>query len=327
MKKLFLLINILIICFLLAGCSSTNINKAVYTIAHTNVRNNPDIYGEIIGVLDKDVQVDIIGIDNKTGWYKVKFNDKVGYISNNYVSENQMNLDLSANVDIYNTYKEMPALKQICEGIILGINESEDYSSYIIDDPTLYCRVIRTVLFNGYEFKTGEGEAMRCVYDEANDQKILIVDNEKMHEIMLENDISIKINNVVSQIINDEMTEYEKVVALVSFIEGTYSYESSQSSIPAMIKTGSGNCVAQALFFKSLCDAADIECYLVVGNKEGLEKGHAWCHVIIDNVYYGVDTTIPASITINNYEPSIYEMHEFNDTHINYYNEKNIIFN
>ena len=325
-NKLFLLINMLFICFLLAGCSNLNINT-VYTMATTTVRSNPDVYGEILGVLEKDVQVDVIGIDNKTGWYKVKFNDEVGYISNNYVSENQMNLDLNANVDIYNTYKEMPALKQICEGIILGVNETDEYSSYVIDDPSLYYRVIRTVLFNGFEFKTGESAGMRCVYDETNNQKILLVNNEKMHEIMMESDISVKVNNVVSQILNDEMTEYEKVAELVSYIEVTFAYESLQTSIPDMFKTGSGNCIAQALFFKSLCDAADIECYLVTANKEDLKLGHAWCHVVIDNVYYGIDTTIPASITINSYEPSIYEMYEFNDTHINYYNEQNIIFN
>lgn len=51
-----------------------------------NVRNKPGTHGVVVGVFKYKQNVEIIGVDSNTGWYKVRFpNVTEAYVSNNYI--------------------------------------------------------------------------------------------------------------------------------------------------------------------------------------------------------------------------------------------------
>ncbi|WP_455543254.1 SH3 domain-containing protein [Intestinibacter sp.] len=59
--------------------------KTGKTTATLNVRKGPSTSYASLGYLAKDTKVQIVEIDKATGWYKIKYNDSYGYVSNKYV--------------------------------------------------------------------------------------------------------------------------------------------------------------------------------------------------------------------------------------------------
>ncbi|MBU5337342.1 SH3 domain-containing protein [Intestinibacter bartlettii] len=60
--------------------------KTGITTAGLNVRKGPSTSYGSIGVLSKDTKVEIVEV-SATGWYKIKFKNGYGYVSNKYVSD------------------------------------------------------------------------------------------------------------------------------------------------------------------------------------------------------------------------------------------------
>ena len=60
--------------------------KTGITTAGLNVRKGPSTSYGVIGVLSKDTKVEIVEVST-TGWYKIKFKNEYGYVSNQYVSD------------------------------------------------------------------------------------------------------------------------------------------------------------------------------------------------------------------------------------------------
>ena len=58
--------------------------KTGTTTAGLNVRKGPSTSYGVIGVLSKDTKVEIVEV-SITGWYKIKFKNEYGYVSNKYV--------------------------------------------------------------------------------------------------------------------------------------------------------------------------------------------------------------------------------------------------
>lgn len=65
----------------------TDMSKTMYAKSSVNVRDLPSDEGEKIGNLAKGVAVKITGICNETSWYRIEYNNGIGYISNNYLQE------------------------------------------------------------------------------------------------------------------------------------------------------------------------------------------------------------------------------------------------
>lgn len=61
-------------------------NETVYAIATVNVRDNDSIHAKKIGSLNYGDSVNRIGIGNN-GWSKVNYNEKIAYISSEYLSK------------------------------------------------------------------------------------------------------------------------------------------------------------------------------------------------------------------------------------------------
>lgn len=62
-------------------------NKDMWTTTNVNLRTLPSTEGEKILVVSKDHKVAVNGQCNETGWYKVTYDGKNGYICNDYLTD------------------------------------------------------------------------------------------------------------------------------------------------------------------------------------------------------------------------------------------------
>lgn len=63
----------------------TSLEKMGVTTGNVNVRSGASTDYDILGTLTTGTQVQIVGQDSTTGWYKIKYNNDYGYVSNKYV--------------------------------------------------------------------------------------------------------------------------------------------------------------------------------------------------------------------------------------------------
>ena len=61
--------------------------KEFWTTANLNMRTLPDKSGEVIALAPKGSKVIVIRKCNETGWYEVEYNEKTGFMSNDYLTE------------------------------------------------------------------------------------------------------------------------------------------------------------------------------------------------------------------------------------------------
>lgn len=62
----------------------------MYATASVNLRSEPFIDGDIIGALDKNDTVYVTGQCNETGWYRIRLEGQILYVSDIYVSYNKV---------------------------------------------------------------------------------------------------------------------------------------------------------------------------------------------------------------------------------------------
>ena len=67
------------------GKGDTALEKIGVTTGNVNVRSGASTDYDILGTLTTGTQVQIVGQDSTTGWYKIKYNNDYGYVSNKYV--------------------------------------------------------------------------------------------------------------------------------------------------------------------------------------------------------------------------------------------------
>ena len=62
------------------------LNKVMYATTALNVRSKPSSKGKKLGTLKFAQKVTVTGQDSNTGWYRITYKGKVGYVSNAYLS-------------------------------------------------------------------------------------------------------------------------------------------------------------------------------------------------------------------------------------------------
>ena len=62
------------------------LNKTMYATTAVNVRNKPSSKGKKLGTLRFAQKVKVKGQDKDTGWYRITYKGKVGYVSGAYLS-------------------------------------------------------------------------------------------------------------------------------------------------------------------------------------------------------------------------------------------------
>ena len=68
--------------------SQNTTTTKVVSISSLNMRSGPSTSYNIIEVLTKDTQVEVISVED--GWAKIKYNSKTGYVSNQYLSDKKV---------------------------------------------------------------------------------------------------------------------------------------------------------------------------------------------------------------------------------------------
>ena len=63
----------------------TELNEVMYAKQSVNVRSIPGVDGEILGALNLNDEVHVTGQCVETAWYRIEYNDGIGYVSNNYL--------------------------------------------------------------------------------------------------------------------------------------------------------------------------------------------------------------------------------------------------
>lgn len=66
--------------------SYENMNKRLYTTVSINVRNLPTGDGEVIGYIVEGTKTFVTGRCNETGWYRIAYEDEVGYVCDRYLT-------------------------------------------------------------------------------------------------------------------------------------------------------------------------------------------------------------------------------------------------
>lgn len=64
-----------------------DIDKTMYAKTSVNVRTLPNTESEKLGGLDFAEEIHVIGKCNETGWYKIEYNDTIGHVSDNYLTD------------------------------------------------------------------------------------------------------------------------------------------------------------------------------------------------------------------------------------------------
>lgn len=132
--------------------------------------------------------------------------------------------------------------------------------------------------------------------------------------------LKLKIEEIIKQTVNPDMTEYEKEKALHDYIVNNCDYDKSgyeQTNIsPSSFNAfgalcqGTAVCEGYAEATKLLLNRAGIDCSIVIGTSRG--ESHAWNIVKIDGDYYHLDTTYNDPVFSNGKSSLVY--HYFNLT-------------
>lgn len=111
--------------------------------------------------------------------------------------------------------------------------------------------------------------------------------------------VLIKVKEIISQVIKDSMTDYEKELAIHDYLVLNYKYDYynlQNNTVPdesytvyGLLIKGTGVCQAYAEATNLLLNAVGIECDMVIGTSKG--ESHGWNIVKLDDEYYMLDVT------------------------------------
>lgn len=69
--------------------SYDGMDRTMYTTISLSVRSQPEKSGNRIGTLSNGTGVHVTGKCQQTGWYRIDYNDKTGYVSDRYMSDSK----------------------------------------------------------------------------------------------------------------------------------------------------------------------------------------------------------------------------------------------
>lgn len=134
-------------------------------------------------------------------------------------------------------------------------------------------------------------------------------------------EIDKKVDYIISNVITNNMSNYEKEKAVHDYIINNSKYDedyilnnkvSSESYSPyGVLVKGKGVCESYAKAMKLIMDKINIECIIVVGKAN--KTDHAWNIIKLDNNYYHVDLTWDDPVTNDGSNVLSYDYFNIND--------------
>ena len=129
---------------------------------------------------------------------------------------------------------------------------------------------------------------------------------------------------IISQIIQDNMSQYEKVKAVHDYIVNNTQYDkrhytdeiipNESYTVYGVLFEGIAVCEGYAKTMKYFLDEIGIETKIVIGTANG--ENHAWNIVKIDGDYYHIDTTWDDPVTEDGTDVLVYDFFNLKDTDI-----------
>lgn len=150
------------------------------------------------------------------------------------------------------------------------------------------------------------------------------------YDIYTPNQVALLYNAIDAAGITNEMSQYDKCVAINNYVCSAFVYDSRDNMYPDGLITLQGTrhavCSNYADLYRTMCEAIGINCKLAEGITPNPDTGemnmsHAWDAVFIDGKVYYVDPTWNDSETPNRYlmSETLWPDHVFE-----YYREDNI---
>lgn len=226
-----------------------DMTATMYAQRAVNVRSGPSTDYDKIGGLNTNDEVKVTGRAS-TGWYRIEYAGKEGYVSNSYLGDKKVEVQVQApanNTPATNTTTTTTP------------NTSTEGLPYVVHNGyTLYSWRTTSNGVPIYEWK--EGHWPQYVLD------------------------------AVAACCTPEMSDLEKAYAIHDYLvlRITYSNEQPNWSTKDTLATGYAQCTGYANTFQSMMCAVGIETDVLTG-RYGQGGYHAVNRCIINNTYYYVD--------------------------------------
>lgn len=179
----------------------------------------------------------------------------------------------------------------------LGDYYQSAIEAYTYDNPEVFYLSPNKMYLN-IETTTFKNSKTYNVYISSGKESNYLIDEYSSKE-QVQNDIN-KIEQVKNNIIsNKTASTYDNIKMVHDYLVNNVEYDSSVSkeniyNVYGALVNNIAVCEGYARSFKYIMDNMQIPCVLVIGkgtNSQGQTENHAWNYVMLNNVWYAVDTT------------------------------------
>lgn len=228
-----------------------DMTATMYAQRAVNVRSGPSTDYDKIGGLNTNDEVKVTGRAS-TGWYRIEYAGKEGYVSNNYLGDKKVEVQVQA-----------PA------------NNTPATNTTTTTTPATSTEGLPYVVHNGYtcySWRTTSNGVPIYEYVEGHWPQYVL--------------------DAIAACCTPEMSDLEKGYAIHDYLVAriTYSNEQPNWSTRDTLATGYAQCTGYANAFQSMMCAVGIETDILTG-QYGAGNYHAINRCIINGEYYYIDVT------------------------------------
>ena len=189
---------------------------------------------------------------------------------------------------------------------LLGDYYQSAVETFIYDNPDVFYLDVNKMYLN-IETTTKRNDVSYNVFINSGNQANYL-DEAYNSEAQINQAIA-QLESVRNQIIAQAQgSAYNQIKYVHDYIVDNTSYDSTISNpdiynIYGTLIRKSSVCEGYAKSFKYLMDALDIPCVIVIGeatNSSGESESHAWNYVMLNNIWYAIDTTWDDPVAIGN---------------------------
>ncbi len=193
---------------------------------------------------------------------------------------------------------------------LLGDYYQSAVETFIYDNPDVFYLDVNKMYLN-IETTTKRNDVSYNVFINSGNQANYL-DEAYNSEAQINQAIA-QLESVRNQIIAQAQgSAYNQIKYVHDYIVDNTSYDSTISNpdiynIYGTLIRKSSVCEGYAKSFKYLMDALDIPCVIVIGeatNSSGESESHAWNYVMLNNIWYAIDTTWDDPVVIGGGRPS-----------------------
>ena len=195
---------------------------------------------------------------------------------------------------------------------LLGDYYQSAVETFIYDNPDVFYLDVNKMYLN-IETTTKRNDVSYNVFINSGNQANYL-DEAYNSEAQINQAIA-QLESIRNQIIAQAQAQgstYNQIKYVHDYIVDNTSYDSTISNpdiynIYGTLIRKSSVCEGYAKSFKYLMDALDIPCVIVIGeatNSSGESESHAWNYVMLNNIWYAIDTTWDDPVVIGGGRPS-----------------------